>query len=501
MSLADELLADLEDQDQDDHNMELFGEGSTQEVPQKTMVVPMEEEIKISSIREIAKLHDSERLQYIMRQIDDYSKRPRKSEDIVGPVEADPEYQLIVEANNIAVDIDSEIAIIHRFSRDKYSKRFPELESLVVSPLEYVMTVKELGNDLDKAKNNEALQQILTQATIMVVSVTASTTQGQLLSEEEKESICEACDMAMELNNFKLKIYEYVESRMAFIAPNLSIIVGASTAAKVMGVAGGLTKLSKMAACNALILGAQKKTLSGFSQVSMLPHTGFIYYSEIVQDTPPDMRQKAARLVAAKCTLAARVDACHVSTDVQIGQMFREEIEKKLDKMMEPPPVKFVKPLPKPIDTSRKRRGGKRVRKQKERYALTEFRKQANRLNFADIEDDAYQEDLGYTRGTIGKTGTGRIRLPQIDEKTKVRISKTLQKNLQKQQQVWGGSTTVKKQVSGTASSVAFTPLQGLEIVNPQAAEKKVNEANAKYFSNTSGFLKINNKITLHVGV
>lgn len=26
--------------------------------------------------------------------------------------------------------------------------------------------------------------------------------------------------------------------------------------------------------------------------------------------------------------------------------------------------------------------------------------------------------------------------------------------------QVWGGSTTVKKQIAGTASSVAFTPLQ-----------------------------------------
>lgn len=34
-------------------------------------------------------------------------------------------------------------------------------------------------------------------------------------------------------------------------------------------------------------------------------------------------------------------------------------------------------------------------------------------------------------------------------------------------------------------------PPQGLEIVNPQAAEKKVNEANAKYFSNTSGFLSV----------
>jgi len=491
MSLADELLADLEEQDQDDIKEQCMESAMALDIKPNPTVVPMEEDIKITSIREIATLRDSERLRNIMDQIDDYRAKPRKAEDIVGPVEADPEYQLIVEANNVAVDIDNEIAVIHRFTRDKYLKRFPELESLVVGPLEYVMTVKELGNDLDKAKNNEALQQILTQATIMVVSVTASTTQGQLLTDQEKEDIYEACDMAIELNNFKQKIYDYVESRMAFIAPNLSIIVGASTAAKIMGVAGGLTKLSKIPACNVMVLGAQKKTLSGFSQVTMLPHTGFIYYSDIVQDTPPDLRRKAARLVAAKSTLAARVDACHESSDGHVGQMFREEIEKKLDKLTEPPPVKFVKPLPKPIDAGRKKRGGKRVRKMKERYAMTEFRKQANRLNFADIEDDAYQEDLGYTRGTIGKTGTGRIRLPQIDEKTKVRISKTLQKNLQKQQQVWGGSTTVKKQVSGTASSVAFTPLQGLEIVNPHAAEKKVNEANAKYFSNTSGFLKL----------
>lgn len=129
----------------------------------------------------------------------------------------------------------------------------------------------------------------------------------------------------------------------------------------------------------------------------------------------------------------------------------------------------------------------------KERYAMTEFRKSANRMCFAEIEEDAYQEDLGYTRGAVGRTGAaGRIRLPQVDEKTKVRISKTLQKNLQKQQG-WGGSTSVRRQVSGTASSVAFTPLQGLEIVNPQAAEVKVEESNNKYFSNTGGFFKLPN--------
>lgn len=485
MSLADELLADLEGEDE--------GEFDEEAVPEDEVKVesnPMEIDIKITSVRALAQLRDSPKLKKIMKDMEMYKTKRRTCTEIVGPVENDPEYQLIVEANDLAVLIDDDIATIHRFVRDKYSKRFPELESLVVGPLEYMKTVKELGNDLERAKNNEVLQQFLTQATIMVVSVTASTTQGQLLTDEEKDEIMEACDMAIELNDFKLRIYEYVESRMTFIAPNLSVIVGASTAAKIMGVAGGLTKLSKMPACNVLLLGSQKKHLSGFSQTASLPHTGFIYHSEIVQETPPDFRRKAARLVGYKCILAARVDACHEGPDGSIGKAFRDDIEKKLDKLTEPPPVKFVKPLPKPVDQAKKKRGGKHVRKMKERYAMTELRKQANRMNFADIEDDAYQEDLGYTRGTIGRARTGRIRLPQVDEKTKVRISKTLQKNMQKQQQ-WGGSTSIRKQVSGTASSVAFTPLQGLEIVNPQAAEKTVNEANAKYFSNTSKFVRV----------
>lgn len=141
-----------------------------------------------------------------------------------------------------------------------------------------------------------------------------------MLTEEELKQLEEACDMALELNQSKHRIYEYVESRMSFIAPNLSIIVGASTAAKIMGekcnnfflnrtnqryewswpfylwfpiklrfagIAGGLTNLSKMPACNLMLLGAQRRTLSGFSSTSLLPHTGFIYHCDVVQSLPP----------------------------------------------------------------------------------------------------------------------------------------------------------------------------------------------------------------------
>ena len=43
------------------------------------------------------------------------------------------------------------------------------------------------------------------------------------------------------------------------------------------------------------------------------------------------------------------------------------------------------------------------------------------------IEEDAYQDDLGFSLGTMGKSKSGRIRGPVVDSKTKARISKTLQ--------------------------------------------------------------------------
>lgn len=141
---------------------------------------------------------------------------------IDGPIESHPEYKLVVDANNMAVEIDNDINTCHKFVRDKYAKRFPELDSLVPNAMDYLMTVKELGNNLDKVKNNEKLQEFLTQATIMVVSVTASTTQGSLLSDEELNIVSDACDVAIEINQCKLLIYNFVESRMTFIAPNLT---------------------------------------------------------------------------------------------------------------------------------------------------------------------------------------------------------------------------------------------------------------------------------------
>ena len=274
MSLADELLADLEEIEEDDD----LDEGLDDGIEEAMEASDLEQS---KSIKNIAKLRDSEQLSNVLNQMGGFLENPRTRESVFGPVELDPEYKLIVEANNLSAEIDNEINIIHKYCRDHYSKRFPELESLVPNALDYIQTAQALANDLEASKIEEL--EFMPPATKMVVSVSASTTQGSKLDQEEIDLVLEACQMATDLTDAKIKIFQYVESRMSFIAPNLSVIVGASTAAKLMGAAGGLTVISKMPACNVLLVGAQKKTLSGFSTASVLPHTGHVYFSEICQ--------------------------------------------------------------------------------------------------------------------------------------------------------------------------------------------------------------------------
>jgi hypothetical protein len=58
--------------------------------------------------------------------------------------------------------------------------------------------------------------------------------------------------------------------------------------------------------------------------------------------------------------LAARIDRCRESQDGSAGQIFLNDIQKKLDKAQEPPPGKNAKALPIPDEGPKKRRAGKR---------------------------------------------------------------------------------------------------------------------------------------------
>ena len=115
-----------------------------------------------------------------------------------------PEYTLIVQANNLSVDVDNEILIVHKFIRDHYSARFPELEQLVSDPQMYIRSVRALANNEDLTKVN--LTGILPSAIIMSVVITATTTPGKQLPDPAWFAVQRACDLADNLEEARKKV-------------------------------------------------------------------------------------------------------------------------------------------------------------------------------------------------------------------------------------------------------------------------------------------------------
>ncbi|KAI0723004.1 Nop domain-containing protein [Earliella scabrosa] len=428
----------------------------------------------IEDVRKVAKLEGSKRMNDILQEIEKYQANPSTPEQMALPTHSNPEYNLIVQANNLAVDVDNEIMVVHKFIRDHYAPKFPELEQLVSDPQMYIRSVRALGNAEDPTKVD--LQGVLPPAIIMSVLVTATTTSGQPLSEAEWQTVQKACDLADRLEEARKKIFMYVSSRMNILAPNLSAIVGTTTAAKLLGVAGGLSGIAKMPACNVYLLGAQKKIAAGFSSITQRRHTGFVFQSEIVQGTPPEYRMKVQRTVGAKCTLAARMDLERQRRDGSYGQQLRDKIEKHIDRLAAPPPSKIVKALPIPNDGPKKRRGGKRARKAKEAYAQTELRKLQNRMAFGEAEEEVGAFDQ--TKG-LGMIGTGKVRAGVGEAKSRAKLSKANKLRVAALTKAAQSGTAT----SGTATSLTVTPVQGFELSNRAAAAQRVKEANERWFS------------------
>ena len=395
---------------------------------------------------------------------------------------------------------------MHKFIRDHYSARFPELERLVTTPLEYAKVVTIIGNGPLDSENIKKLQSstdnplgvtlksVLSGPSLMSVTVEATTSKGHELSDEELARVRQACDMVVELYRSKQVLTEYVQSRMNIFAPNLTKLIGSLTAAQLLNAAGGLTSLSKTPACNVPSWGSKKRQ-AGLATNIGIWQQGYLYHSEIIRGIPSDLKKQAMRIVSAKLVLAARVDRVHSSPDGSTGEDLKQGCLERLEKLTEPPPNKGQRALPVPDDKPARKRGGRRARKAKEALAMTDLRKAQNRMAFGQEEKEAGYGtgDSTVGMGMIGQQNDGKIRGIQVDQRTRAKLSQ--------KSKGWGGASSIGGAASsiggfgqangpdlrgkglrasgvgstvgsasgaGTASSLAFTPVQGLELVDPK---------------------------------
>jgi U4/U6 small nuclear ribonucleoprotein PRP31 len=131
------------------------------------------------------------------------------------------------------------------------------------------------------------------------------------------------------------------------------------------------------------------------------------------------------------------------------------------------------------------------MRAMKERYGMSDMRKQANRVGFNVAEDEIGYEGEGL--GLLGKSAgaaaaNGKLRF----QEKKTKIGKYAQKGYKGGM---GSGLATSDALSGMSSSLAFTPIQGIELVNPNA-EKESRDSQSgtdSVFNDKRGFFATQN--------
>ena len=129
-------------------------------------------------------------------------------------------------------------------------------------------------------------------------------------------------DLASEADELR----RFIERLAPEVAPNLAEMAGPVLAARLIALAGGLGSLAKKPSGTVQVLGAEDALFAHLAGHGGSPKHGVIYTHEYVNGTRPEDRGSAARALAGKLTIAARID--HYSGE------FRPEIHDELDERM-----------------------------------------------------------------------------------------------------------------------------------------------------------------------
>jgi len=142
-----------------------------------------------------------------------------------------------------------------------------------------------------------------------------------------EERIASLAARARDLADEAEALREFVERSAPDVAPNLAALAGPVLAARLIALAGGLEALAKKPSGTVQVLGAEDALFAHLRGGAPSPKHGVIYTHEAVRGTRPEQRGSAARALAGKLAIAARID--HYSGD------YRPDLEADLAERIE----------------------------------------------------------------------------------------------------------------------------------------------------------------------
>ena len=181
--------------------------------------------------------------------------------------------------------------------------------------------------DLDRT-SNELAERVAEWAGTLFEDAGTGVKSARALADREpssqyEERVVELARRVADLDDERIALRTFVEERAPAVAPNLSALAGPILASQLISEAGGLESLAKQPSGTVQVLGAEDSLFAHLQGRAPSPKHGVIYAHEYVRGTRSEKRGAAARTLAGKLSIAARID--HYSGDR------RPELEAELD--------------------------------------------------------------------------------------------------------------------------------------------------------------------------
>lgn len=236
---------------------------------------------------------------------------------------------MIIQAVSLLDDLDKELNNYIMRCREWYGWHFPELSKIIPDHMTYVRTILALGmkNHAATADLSEVIED---EEVVNKIKEYAEISMGTDIADEDLENIKYLCQNIIELTEYRSQLFDYLRNRMMTIAPNLTILVGELVGARLISHAGSLMNLAKHPASTVQILGAEKALFRALKTKHDTPKYGLIYHAQLVGQSNSQMKGKMSRMLAAKASLATRVDALGEEPTNALGTEHRAKLEARL---------------------------------------------------------------------------------------------------------------------------------------------------------------------------
>ena len=189
---------------------------------------------------------------------------------------------------------------------------------------------------MQRADNDEEMDSIRERLTVALdnneelvkeVIDASKVSMGVELEDDDVENLQIMSNQVVDMMEYRIQLFNYLQNRMRSIAPQLSMMVGELVGARLISHAGSLVNLAKQPSSTIQILGAEKALFRALKAAKAnrrsqappkTPKYGLIYHASLIgQVSSAKNKGKISRLLASKTALAIRVDALSEETDEQ----------------------------------------------------------------------------------------------------------------------------------------------------------------------------------------